>query len=64
MFVIFQAHYCPVAITAFYLQSNNAPYCYVYEQNPSELNEEKVTKTTEYGNKRHDSKAVTSTLDF
>lgn len=62
--MIFQAHYSPVAITAFYLQGNNAPYCYVHEQNPSELNEEKVTKTIEYGNKRHDLKAVTSTLDF
>lgn len=48
--VTFQAH--PVAITAFYLQANNAPYCYVLEQKPSEVKVEKVTKTTELENRK------------
>lgn len=64
MFVVFQARYCPVAITAFYLQGNNAPYCDIYEQKPRQLNEEKVTKSTEYGNRRCGLKVVTSLLDF
>lgn len=49
-----------VAISAFYLQGNSTPYCYIFEQNQSELNEEKVTKTAE----KCGLKAVTSTVDF